>query len=260
MTDNEMDDLLDLGIDESGNIETSNTTEEETTETNEIEQEIVQEVVVETEDLPWDDDDEIILDFEDVLSGFQEVGKILDSNDSPRVVASVAKKFDSLSDAFGVSSEEMVDDLNNMIQETKKEAIAYKQKGYELSEEVRASAFSIDQLTNHFGVMIETLTSSLQDGRAIQKKFTDEMLMVSIEDISPTVLMGYSEVMKAVTKQVETISKIYREVAETQVKLKGYLKEEKMVDDAESAKGGTTNIQNNYILSTQDLINKFKPE
>lgn len=262
MTDREIDDLLDLGIEDFKPKK-----KEEVV----VEAEISEPVTV---DLPWDDDEDEEEsdyetedesedsvdehDFESVLEGFQEIGATLETASTPRQIASVAKRFDSLSEAFGISSEDMVEDINSMIEETKREAVAYKKQGYELTEEIRASAFNIDQLTNHFGIMIETLTSSLQDGRAIQKKFTDEMLMVSIDDISPTVLMGYSEVMKAVTKQVETISKIYREVAETQMKLKGYLKNDKMEEDAKG--GGTTNIQNNYILSTQDLINRFKPE
>lgn len=176
-------------------------------------------------------------------------------------IAEVSSKFNTLSDAFGISSEDMNDNIQAGINEIRKEATEYKEAGYEITADIKVSAFNIDLLSTDFGKMREVLLASLADGRAVQKKFTDEMLMVSIDEISPTILEGFSSLMKAVANQVQLLSKIYKDVADTQVKLKQYMRQEQMNIDIDESKGGTTNIQNNnYILSTTDMINGFLPD
>lgn len=235
MTENEIDDLLDLGIEEE---------ETPVQEVQEVKTEIEAEIVEDT------------TNFDEVLEGFQSLAEEIETN--PTDIAKASKKFDSLSEAFGVSSEAMEEELDEMISEAKGEIVEHVKGGFPVTDDIKASAFNVDGLGSDFVKMRRILLDSLDDSRAIQKKFTDEMLMTTIDDIPSTTLMGYSELMKAVTRQAEVLAKIYKDVAETQVKLKAYLREEQAVKDQEGP-GGTTNIQNNYILSTKDLIDKFNP-
>jgi len=203
---------------------------------------------------------ELIEDVDETTQEFIDIIEQFEHNPSQENIAGVAAKFDTLSDAFGVSSDAMTSNIQEGIDTVRKDAVEYKQAGYEITEDIKASAFNIDLLSNDFAKMRAILLDSLADGRAVQKKFTDEMLMVSIDDISPTILEGFSSLMKAVANQVQLLSKIYKDVAETQVKLKQYMRQEQMNDDINGSENGTTNIQNNYILSTNDLINGFLPD
>lgn len=207
-----------------------------------------------------DDTDELIEDVDETTQEFLDIIDDFERSPTKENIASVSAKFDTLSDAFGVSSDAMTENIQEGIDTVRKDAVSYKSAGYEITEDIKASAFNIDLLSNDFAKMREILLDSLADGRAVQKKFTDEMLMVSIDDISPTILEGFSSLMKAVANQVQLLSKIYKDVADTQVKLKQYMRQEQMNEDLTGSKEGTTNIQNNYILSTNDLIKGFLPD
>ncbi len=174
--------------------------------------------------------------------------------------SNVIHKYAKLADAFEIKVDSMSEDIEDILDTTKDELVAY-HKTNELTEDVKDSAFNIDLLTSDFGTMRKTILDTLKDGRLVQQKYTDEILLSSVADISPQILLGFSELMKAVAKQVELLSKIYKDVAETQVKLKSYMKKEQMIADANGeGSDGTTNIQNNYIMTTQELISKFIPE
>lgn len=237
MTNEEMDDLLELD-------------EELSSEDSEI---IDIDTVESVEDIEAKEED-----FDSVIAGFESLSAEIDAGRTTDV-AKASKKFESLSDAFNVSMDGMDDELDTIISEAKGEIVEHIQNGGAVTPTLKETAFNVDNLGEDFKDMRRTLKDSLSDSRAIQKKFTDEMLMSTIEDISPQVLMGYSELMKAVTKQVEVLAKIYKDVADTQVKLKEYLKTEQMVEDRDGP-AGTTNVQNNYILTTNDLIDKFLPK
>jgi hypothetical protein len=181
----------------------------------------------------------------------EEVDKKVDKTNG------IIKKYEKIAEAFDVKVEDMSEDIEEIIEETKSDIVKHQAEKLPVSDEIKESAFNIDLLTEDFASMRETIKSSLENGRQVQQKYTDEIMINSVTEISPTVLMGFSELMKAVAKQVELLSRIYKDVAETQVKLKTYMKKEQMVEDTNGS--GTTNIQqNNYIMSTQDLIDKFK--
>ena len=235
-----MEDLEDLGLDDILGDEPE-----------EVQEVVVEEAVIATEG-----------EMEETVEGFIDIIDAFEARPTEDRLADVTTKFDTLADAFGTSNEDMKENIEAGIQEIRKDAVEYKAAGYEITEEIKASAFNIDLLSNDFAKMRSILLDSLADGRAVQKKFTDEMLMVSIDDISPTVLEGFSSLMKAVANQVQLLSKIYKDVAETQVKLKQYMRQEQMDTEGGAGNDGTSQgigVQNNYIVTTNDLINGFLP-
>ncbi|MHB8098015.1 MAG: hypothetical protein ACYDD5_00285 [Sulfuricurvum sp.] len=162
-----------------------------------------------------------------------------------------AKKFMGLMEAFGVSADGMEENLVK----NKNEIITKVTEERKLEGDVSKSIIVIEEMVDDFQIIRKVLRNTLEKIDLVIDKFGRDMAASSSEDISAAFVTSFAELVKSSNDTAKNLSNIYLVAAKTQVDVKRLLSE---VKDMEDKEGNTTNIQNNFIGTTADILAQLK--
>lgn len=164
-----------------------------------------------------------------------------------------AKKYLGLIEAFNISAEGMEE---NLIKEKERNLASVTPEHYK-NPEIVSSIISTDELLDDFNTIRKNLKSNIKATAIILEKFGEDIASSHAEDISGSLLMGYSELVKSANSSMKLLMDSYSNVAETQLKVKKLITQVKDLEDGEEG-GDTYNTQNIFVGSTADLLKKLK--
>lgn len=153
----------------------------------------------------------------------------------------IIKKYQNISENFGLEVTEMVEEMTSVIEEKKTaNAIAPIQ------------SVSTSLLIEDFTFVRSTLLEAIEDGKNVLKAFSNELLEEGT-DAKPGILMGYSELMVSINQNIKLLVSIYKEIVKTEVEIN------KSVASKPNEQGqqGNIYINNNFVSTTSDIIAKY---
>lgn len=193
------------------------------------------------------------MDLEDRVDVYDKItGEILEH--SPEEIIRDSKKFMSLCEVFEI-------DAGNMeanIQEMKKAEVELLTPEYNKEGEIDdlISVISTDNLKEDITLIRKNLRANVQAIGTILSKFGTDLIATHADDVSGSVLMGYSELVKSHTSSMKLLIDIHKTAAETLVAVKKLTSEAKDIDD----ENGDTTINNtvNFVGTPAELLSSLK--
>ena len=195
------------------------------------------------------------LELEDRVEMYDKVtGEIL--KQSPEELIRDSKKFMSLCEVFEVDAGNM----ESNIQEMKKQEVELLTPDYNhdnLDSEELLSVISTDNLKEDITLIRKNLRSNVQAIGTILSKFGTDLIATHADDVSGSVLMGYSELVKSHTSSMKLLIDIHKTAAETLVSVKKLTSEAKDIEDEAN---GETTINNtiNFTGTPAELLANLK--
>ena len=142
-------------------------------------------------------------------------------------MSKVLKKYEGLAQSFEVTTAEMEQDLKQKVVEIKS---AYNEtKLCNNDGIVRDMASNVNNLSNDFSIMRETLLENIKSSQIILSSFSDE-IVANGSDTNPKLLSAYSELLESCNNSIKLLGGIYKDISETHLKIKKLLATEKDED------------------------------
>lgn len=165
-----------------------------------------------------------------------------------------SKKFLKLIEEFGTSAEGMEQEL----QKERNEIIAkVKDEEIQLNEEQQSNLIKSEELLNDFSLVREALREDIKSTKLLIEKLSQDMLLMDGEEISGSLVQAFAELKKGNVTSMKLLMDTYSNVAETQLKIKKFLKEQEKISEEKFS--NTTNIQINSFEGTMtDLLKTIK--
>ncbi len=181
-------------------------------------------------------------------------GEIL--SQSPEEMIRDSKKFMSLCEVFNVDSGNM--EAN--IQKNKEEQVTLITEEYaeDISPNSLMDVISTDNLKDDIHIIRENLRANVKAIGTILGKFGSDLIASHAEDVSGSVLMGYSELVKSHTLSMKLLIDIHKTSAETLVQVKKILSEAKDIED--SSNGETINNTINFVGTPSELLASLRKD
>lgn len=166
-------------------------------------------------------------------------------------MSKVLKKYEGLAQSFEVTTAEMEQDLKQKVVEIKS---AYNEtKLCNNDGIVRDMASNVNNLSNDFSIMRETLLENIKSSQIILSSFSDE-IVANGSDTNPKLLSAYSELLESCNNSIKLLGGIYKDISETHLKIKKLLATEKDEDsDANISETRNTII----FANTSDLLKEI---
>ena len=165
-----------------------------------------------------------------------------------------SKKFLKLIEEFDTSAEGMEQEL----QKERNEIIAkVKDEEIQLNEEQQSNLIKSEELLNDFSLVREALREDIKSTKLLIEKLSQDMLLMDGEEISGSLVQAFAELKKGNVTSMKLLMDTYSNVAETQLKIKKFLKEQEKISEEKFS--NTTNIQINSFEGTMtDLLKTIK--
>lgn len=165
-----------------------------------------------------------------------------------------SKKFLKLIEEFNTSAEGMEQEL----QKERNEIIAkVKDEEIQLNEEQQSNLIKSEELLNDFSLVREALREDIKSTKLLIEKLSQDMLLMDGEEISGSLVQAFAELKKGNVTSMKLLMDTYSNVAETQLKIKKFLKEQEKISEEKFS--NTTNIQINSFEGTMtDLLKTIK--
>lgn len=155
------------------------------------------------------------------------------------------KKFESLANAFEVSTKEMEDVIKEKVHEVKAEV----SESFN-TEHINSLVNSVQNLSTDFSTLRNTLLSNIKSSQCILSSFENE-IVASGSDCNPKLLSAYSELLESCNSSIKLLSSLYKDISETHLKIKKLLLNENQ-DNPENAQTNTA-----IIINTSDFLKKI---
>jgi hypothetical protein len=166
-----------------------------------------------------------------------------------------AQKFLGLIEAFDVQAEGMEKNL----QEAKTEILEDLEIVDGVPEELNSSLIESNELLSDFILVRQSLRDDIKATRILLSKLSEDMSSSHADDLSGSMIAAYAELKKSNIESMKLLMNSYSSVAKTQLDIKKLLSETRSLEqDSENISGTTTNIQNNFIGTTADVLEKLK--
>ena len=180
-------------------------------------------------------------------------GEIL--KQSPEEMMRNSKKFMSLCEAFEIDAGNM----EKNIQEIKEKEIELLTPEYnkDNKEEQLIEVIDTDNIKEDIHLIRENLRANVKAIGTILSKFGEDLISTHADDVSGSVLMGYSELVKSHTTSMKLLIDIHKTAAETLVSVKKLLSEAEEIDIENN---GDTTINNtiNFTGTPAELLESLK--
>ncbi len=181
-------------------------------------------------------------------------GEILEQ--SPEEMIRDSKKFMSLCEVFNVDSGNMEENINKM--KEKEVELLSEEYSPDISPDSLLDVISTDNLKEDIHIIRENLRNNVKAIGTILGKFGTDLIATHADDVSGSVLMGYSELVKSHTTSMKLLIDIHKTAAETLVQVKKILSEAKDIEDKEEGKIGTINNTINFTGTPAELLESLK--
>ena len=155
------------------------------------------------------------------------------------------KKFESLANAFEVSTKEMEDVIKEKVHEVKAEV----SESFN-TEHINSLVNSVQNLSTDFSTLRNTLLSNIKSSQCILSSFENE-IVASGSDCNPKLLSAYSELLESCNSSVKLLSSLYKDISETHLKIKKLL----LNENQENPENAQTNTA--IIINTSDFLKKI---
>jgi len=160
----------------------------------------------------------------------------------------LAKKIDKIASQFDIA-ESSINDMDNYLKEKLPMEVTYETNPIELPTEIIESIIEISILKEDFNNIRTTLLSTVKNGRLILQSVADELLTSDSERQSE-MISSFAELTNAVNQSLKLLSSIYKDIIFVQKEIINFnkIEEPKTIN----------NTQNNFILSTAEIIKKLQ--
>ena len=166
-------------------------------------------------------------------------------------MSKVLKKYEGLAKSFEVTTAEMEEDLKQKVAEIK---TTYNQSKFSDNDGiVQDMASNVNNLSNDFYIMRETLLENIKSSQIILSSFSDE-IVANGSDTNPKLLSAYSELLESCNNSIKLLGGIYKDISETHLKIKKLLATEKS-SESETNMGETRNTI--IFANTSDLLKEI---
>lgn len=155
------------------------------------------------------------------------------------------KKFESLANAFEVSTKEMEDVIKEKVHEVKAEV----SESFN-TEHINSLVNSVQNLSTDFSTLRNTLLSNIKSSQCILSSFENE-IVASGSDCNPKLLSAYSELLESCNSSIKLLSSLYKDISETHLKIKKLL----LNENQENLENTQTNTA--IIINTSDFLKKI---
>lgn len=155
------------------------------------------------------------------------------------------KKFESLANAFEVSTKEMEDVIKEKVHEVKAEV----SESFN-TEHINSLVNSVQNLSTDFSTLRNTLLSNIKSSQCILSSFENE-IVASGSDCNPKLLSAYSELLESCNSSIKLLSSLYKDISETHLKIKKLL----LNENQENSENAQTNTA--IIINTSDFLKKI---
>lgn len=155
------------------------------------------------------------------------------------------KKFESLANAFEVSTKEMEDVIKEKVHEVKAEV----SESFN-TEHINSLVNSVQNLSTDFSTLRNTLLSNIKSSQCILNSFENE-IVASGSDCNPKLLSAYSELLESCNSSIKLLSSLYKDISETHLKIKKLL----LNENQENPENAQTNTA--IIINTSDFLKKI---
>lgn len=155
------------------------------------------------------------------------------------------KKFESLANAFEVSTKEMEDVIKEKVHEVKAEV----SESFN-TEHINSLVNSVKNLSTDFSTLRNTLLSNIKSSQCILSSFENE-IVASGSDCNPKLLSAYSELLESCNSSIKLLSSLYKDISETHLKIKKLL----LNENQENPENAQTNTA--IIINTSDFLKKI---
>lgn len=155
------------------------------------------------------------------------------------------KKFESLANAFEVSTKEMEDVIKEKVHEVKAEV----SESFN-TEHIHSLVNSVQNLSTDFSTLRNTLLSNIKSSQCILSSFENE-IVASGSDCNPKLLSAYSELLESCNSSIKLLSSLYKDISETHLKIKKLL----LNENQENPENAQTNTA--IIINTSDFLKKI---
>lgn len=155
------------------------------------------------------------------------------------------KKFESLANAFEVSTLEMEEVIQNKVHEVK----AQINEKFE-DDHINSLVQSVSNLSTDFSTLRNTLLSNIKSSQCILSSFENE-IVASGSDCNPKLLSAYSELLESCNSSIKLLSSLYKDISETHLKIKKLL----LNENQENTENAQTNTA--IIINTSDFLKKI---
>lgn len=155
------------------------------------------------------------------------------------------KKFESLANAFEVSTKEMEDVIKEKVHEVKAEV----SESFN-TEHINSLVNSVQNLSTDFSTLRNTLLSNIKSSQCILSSFENE-IVASGSDCNPKLLSAYSELLESCNSSIKLLSSLYKDISETHLKIKKLL----LNENQENPENAQTNTA--IIINTSDFLKKI---
>jgi predicted nucleotide-binding protein (sugar kinase/HSP70/actin superfamily) len=183
-------------------------------------------------------------------------GEIL--KQTPEEMIRDSKKFMSLCEVFEVDAGNM----EKNIQEMKEKEVqlltpSYNSDNTEPSSDDLIEVIDTDSIKEDINLIRENLRANVKAIGTILSKFGTDLIGTHADDVSGSVLMGYSELVKSHTLSMKLLIDIHKTAAETLVSVKKLLSEAEEID-IENNSETTINNTINFTGTPAELLASLK--
>jgi translation initiation factor 2 alpha subunit (eIF-2alpha) len=179
--------------------------------------------------------------------------KIMDS--TPEEMIRDSKKFMSLCEVFEVDAGNMEENIKKM-KEQEIELLT-PEFNKEIKEDTLIEVIDTDSIKEDITLIRANLRANVKAIGTILGKFGEDLITTHADDVSGSVLMGYSELVKSHTTSMKLLIDIHKTAAETLVSVKKLLSEAEEIDIENN---GDTTINNtiNFTGTPAELLASLK--
>jgi len=200
---------------------------------------------------------------EDILENDEDFKNVIDEileDDIEDEPLREAKKFLTLMEEFDVKEGS---NMEANLKKNKAEIIQSRVENSNNSEELNSSIVASDELLEDFILVRETLREDIKATRVVLSKLSEDLTVMSAEDMNGQVVLAFSDMKKSNVKSMELLINSYEKVAQTQLsvkKLSQELKtEENKQNQLEASEEVGTTIQNAvFVGSPAELLASLK--
>jgi len=187
--------------------------------------------------------------------------EILDKN--PKEMFRESKKFLSLCETFNIDADGMEENIIKMKEQQKELLTPEFIKNNEDKELDLIDVISTDNLKQDISLIRDNLRANVKAIGTILGKYGDDLIASHADDVSGSVLMGYSELVKSHTNSMKLLMDIHKTSAQTLVELKKLVSQAEVLDSQNNQgnQGDITNNTNNtinFIGTPQELLESLK--
>lgn len=180
---------------------------------------------------------------DNIINDIDELEQINEDIDDDLNVNAYLAKFNNIANELGVSTKQMEENVKNKVSTLKKSN----------SLNVQNAVVTLETLQSDFQILRQNLMENIKSSQLVLTQFSTEIVAEGA-DVKPTLLSAYSELVESCNSSIKLMSMLYKDIADTYLKIKKLEETNEERDNPEKSK----TINNLIITNTEELLNKIR--